>query len=197
MIASVQGVLAAKGKDHVIVDLGGVGLKVFVPTSSLDRLGSPGQKISLVTHLHVRENELALYGFASVEERELFELLLGVSGVGPRTALNMISALSPEVLREAIARGDVASLTRIPGIGKKVAERLVVDLRDKIGAAGARETVPFVGLTAAEAEVVAALTSLGYSVMEAQEAVRSLPDEKLELEEQLLLALRYLGGGRP
>ncbi len=195
MIASLRGLLAAKGANHVIVEVGGLGVKVFVPASLLDNLGDPGQEIYLATHLHVRENELALYGFPSAEGLELFEMLLRVSGIGPRTALNIMSFLSPETLKEAIAKGDVASLTHIPGIGKKTAERLVVDLRDKVGALFGVGAVPFLGITAAEAEVIAALTSLGYSVMEAQKAVRALPDEKMDLEEQVLYALRYLGGG--
>jgi len=195
MISSLRGLLAAKGTDHIVVEVGGVGIKVFVPTSLLDSLGDPGQEIYLATHLHVRENELALYGFTSAEGLELFEMLLRVSGIGPRTALSIMSFLATETLKEAIAKGDVASLTRIPGIGKKTAERLVVDLRDKVGAMIGAGATPFVGITAAEAEVIAALTTLGYSVMEAQGAVRALPDEKMDLEEQVLLALRYLGGG--
>lgn len=195
MIASVRGVLISKGKDHVVIEVGGLGLKVFVPTSLLEELRNPGQEVFLATHFHPRENEWSLYGFASREDLELFELLLGVTGVGPRTALNAMSVLAPETLRQAIAQGDVPSLIRIPGIGRKVAERLVVDLRDKVGALAARKEMAFVGLTAAEAEVIAGLTSLGYSVAEAEQAVRALPDEKLSLEEKMLAALRYLGRG--
>lgn len=193
MIASVRGMLAAKGNDHVIVEVGGIGLKVFAPASLLSKLGNIGQEVALSTHLVVRENDLALYGFASPEELRLFELLLRVSGVGPRTALNIMSFVSPETLKEAISRGDAAALGRIPGIGKKTAERLVLDLRGKFGAEFSQSATGFAGLTAAEAEVIAALTSLGYSVMEAQRAVRALPNEKLELEEQIRLALQYLG----
>jgi Holliday junction DNA helicase RuvA len=194
MIASVRGLLAAKGNDHVIIEVGGVGVKVFAPTSLLGRLGNTGQEVALSTHLAVRENDLSLYGFASPEELKLFELLLRVSGIGPRTALNIMSFVPPETLKEAISRGDAAALGRIPGIGKKTAERLVVDLRGKFGEF-AQSATGFTGLTAAESEVIAALTSLGYSVMEAQQAVRALPNEKLELEEQIRLALQYLGSG--
>jgi len=193
MIASVRGVLAAKGKDHIIVELGGLGLKVFVPVSFLDQ-AKIGQETSLVTHLHIRENEWSLYGFASTEELDLFEILLGVSGIGPRVALNAMSFLAPEALRQAIANGDVNSLIRVPGIGKKVAQRLVIDLQDKVGLPIGEEATPFAGITAAEAEVIAGLTSLGYSVMEAEQAVRALPDDVMSLEEKILLALRYLGG---
>ena len=192
MISSLRGMLAAKGNDHVIVEVGGVGIKVFAPASLLGRLANIGQEISLSTHLVVRENDLSLYGFASPEELKLFELLLRVSGVGPRTALNIMSFVAPETLKEAISRGDAAALGRIPGVGKKTAERVVVDLRGKFGDF-LQSGAAFAGLTAAEAEVIAALTSLGYSVMEAQRAVRALPNEKLDLEEQIRLALQYLG----
>jgi Holliday junction DNA helicase RuvA len=193
VIASLCGLLAAKGSDHVVVQVGGLGIKVFVPASFVGRLGNTGQEIALSTHLVVRENDLSLYGFASPDELRLFELLLRVSGIGPRTALNIMSAVSPETLKEAISRGDAAALGRIPGVGKKTAERLMLDLRGKFGAEFLQPSAGLGGLTAAEAEVIAALTSLGYSVMEAQRAVRTLPDEKLSLEEQLRLALQYLG----
>lgn len=191
MIASVRGVLAAKGKGQIVVETGGLGLRLLVPAHLLDQL-DPGQEVSLVTHLHMRENEWTLYGFATVEELELFELLMTVPGVGPRVALNLMSNLPPEALRQAIAQGDLDSLSRVPGIGRKIAQRLVLDLRDKIGATTG-VAAPFLGLTAAEAEVISGLTSLGYSVMEAEEAVRALPDTKLSLEEKLRLALSYLG----
>ena len=195
MIASLRGILARKGDDHIIVEVGGLGFGVFVPTSVIEGLGTLGMDISLATHLHVRQNELSLYGFASVEELELFELLLRVSGIGPRMALNAMSFLPLETLREAIASGDTATLIRIPGIGRKVAQRIVLDLRDKVGAALTSEGLGFKGITAAETEVIDGLTALGYSVAEAQEAVRALPDEKLSLEERMLRVLRYLGGG--
>ncbi len=194
MIAHVRGQLVAKGSDDVIVDVAGIGWRVFVPRNLLDHLKA-GEEVALVTHLVVREDELSLVGFGSQDELRVFEMLLRVSGIGPRTALNIMSFLSLEALRRAITSGDVANLARIPGIGRKTAERLVVDLRDKIGGVGATERIPFASLTAAEAEVMAALTTLGYSVAEAEQAVRALPDERLTVEERLRAALRYLGGG--
>ncbi len=194
MIARLRGQLVAKGADDVIVDMAGIGWRVLVPRNLLEHL-KVGDEVTLVTHLVVKENELSLVGFGSPDELRVFEMLLRVSGIGPRTALNIMSFLSLEALRQAIANGDVANLARIPGIGRKTAERLVVDLRDKIGGVGVTERVPFVGLTAAEAEVMAALTTLGYSVAEAEQAVRALPDERLTVEERLRAALRYLGGG--
>lgn len=194
MIASLRGSLARKGPDHIVVEIGGLGLKVFAPAPFIERLRAPGVEVSLATHLHVRESEMSLYGFATAEELELFELLLRVSGIGPRMALNAMSFLPPETLREAIAHGDTATLVRIPGIGPKVAQRLVIDLREKLGASLSPESVSFRGITAAEAEVIEGLTALGYSVNEAQEAARALPDEAISLEERILGALQYLGG---
>jgi Holliday junction DNA helicase RuvA len=190
MIASLSGVVAATGKDSVILRVGGVGFQVFVPQTLLNGLAGPGREVTLFTHLHVRENELSLYGCGSEEELKLFRLLLGVSGIGPRVALSILSFLPVDHLRAAIAQEDVTTLARVPGIGPKTAKKLVFDLKDKVGA----EAVPG-GLqpafTEADADLVAALTTLGYSVAEAQEAIRSLPREPLPLEERVRLALVY------
>jgi len=189
MISALRGRIAAKGESYVVVDVGGVGFKVFVPLSALDRLGGIGQETSLFTHMHVRENELALYGFGTADELQLFELLLGVSGIGPKVGLKIVSTMSAESLREAIATGNAAALMHIPGIGKKTAERVMVDLKDKLGVS--LEFVSYPALTHADAEVISALTSLGYSVTEAQAALRSLPQEELSLEDKVRLALQY------
>jgi Holliday junction DNA helicase RuvA len=189
MISALRGRIAAKGDNYAVLDVGGVGFKVFVPSSSLDQFGSVGQETSLFTHMHVRENELALYGFRSPDELQLFELLLGVSGIGPKVGLKIVSIMSVETLREAIATGDAAMLTRIPGIGKKIAERVMVDLKDKLGVS--LEFVSYPALTHADAEVISALTSLGYSIAEAQAALRSLPQQDLPLEDKVRLALQY------
>jgi len=189
MISSLRGRIAAKGDNYVVLDVGGVGFKVFAPSSALERSGAVGQEISLFTHLHVRENELALYGFGSPDELQLFELLLGVSGIGPKVGLKLVSILSVETLREAIASGDAATLTRIPGIGKKIAERVMMDLKDKLGVN--LEFVSYPALTHADAEVISALTSLGYSVSEAQAAQRSLPQGGFQLEDKVRLAQQY------
>lgn len=190
MIASLSGVIAATGKDFVIVQVGGVGFQVYVPQTFLDGLSGSGQEETLSTHLHVRENELTLYGFGSEEELALFRLLLSVSGIGPKVALSMLSFLPPDRLQAAIAQEDVAQLARVPGIGPKTAKKLVFDLKDKVAA----EVVPgepLPVLTEADADLIAALTSLGYSVAEAQEAMRALPREPLPLEERVRLALAY------
>ncbi len=189
MIASLQGRLAAKGEGSVIVDVAGVGFRVFVPTTWLDREPQIGHDTHLFTHLHVRENELALYGFGTVDELHLFEILLGLSGIGPKSALKILSSVSGEVLQDLTSRGDVLALARIPGIGKRTAERLMPYLKDRFGMA--TELASYPTFSHADSEVMAALTSLGYSVMEAQTAVRSLPKDPLALEERIRLALQY------
>ena len=190
MIASLSGELASAGQDYVVVKVGGVGFRLFVPQTVLEGLPGVGKEVTLFTHLHVRENALALYGFGSEEEEALFDLLLGVSGIGPKVALAILSSLPPDQLRTAIAQEDMATLARVPGIGPKTARKLCFDLRDKMAAElppGIPPSVP----TQADADLVAALTSLGYSLAEAQEALRALPREQLPLEERVRLALAY------
>jgi Holliday junction DNA helicase RuvA len=192
MLASLTGTLLALHDDSVIVQVQGVGFQVFVPQRTLESLGDRGQDVTLFTHLHVRENELALYGCQTVEELELFRILLGVSGIGPRVALSILSVLAPDELRLAIAQEDVTLLARVPGIGPKTARKLVFDLKDKVSAGLAAvgpRTGP--GLAAVDADLIAALTALGYSVTEAQEAIGALPREELPLEERVRLALAY------
>ena len=190
MIASLEGTLATVGKGFVVVRVGGVGFQVFIPKTLLDSLPGPGQELQLFTHLHVRENELTLYGFASEEELTLFRLLQTVSGIGPRAAMSILSNLPPDRLRLALAEEDEATLSRVPGVGPKTAKKLVFDLQDKIAA-----ELPGVGprptRTEADADLIAALTGLGYSVAEAQEAIRALPREPLPLEERVRLALAF------
>ena len=190
MIASLEGTVAATGRGFIIVSVRGVGFRVFVPQTLVESVGGPGHNVALFTHLHVRETELTLYGCSSEEELALFRLLLGVSGIGPKVALATLSSLPPDRLRVAIAEEDVATLARVPGIGPKTARKLVFDLRDKMAAElPGGEPRPI--LTQAEVDLMAALTGLGYSVSEAQEAIRSLPREPLPLEEQVRLALAY------
>jgi Holliday junction DNA helicase RuvA len=190
VIASLKGIVTTTGKDSVVILVGGVGFRVAVPQSVLDGLVQPGQDVTLYTHLHVRENELALYGFNSEEDLTLFRLLLGVSGIGPKVALSILSFLPADRLQSAIAQEDVAALARVPGIGPKTAKKLVFDLKDKI-AIEAMPGEPLPVLTVADADLIAALTTLGYSLAEAQEAIRALPHEPLPLEERVRLALVY------
>ena len=192
MIAGVKGTIEAIGNNWVIVDVGGISYQVFLPTSTLSTLGVVGQPAKLHTHLHVREDSLTLYGFGSARELALFETLITVSGIGPKLGLAMLSAMDVEQLTLTIASGDAAMLTVVPGIGKKTAERIVLELKDKIGSRWAAQDLEAVQ---GNSEVVAALISLGYSVAEATRAVASLPaSSDLNLEEKIKLSLKYFGG---
>jgi Holliday junction DNA helicase RuvA len=172
---------------QVVLDVGGVGY-LLQTTSSAARVSVPGEEVTLVTHLNVREDALTLYGFAESAERSMFELLLSVSGVGPKAALAIVSGYAPDQVRRAIATSDHALFTSISGIGKRTAERVVIDLKDKIGALPAAEepvmAAPAGGHTAARD----ALVGLGMSVNEAEAALRNV-DEELPVEERIRLAL--------
>jgi Holliday junction DNA helicase RuvA len=160
-----------------------------VPAATHDVAGV-GKIVDLFTHLHIRENEWTLYGLPSQEELELFELLLGVSGVGARTALAVLGAASPEQLRSAIAHEQAEILTRVPGIGPKTAKSIIFHLKDKVGIVTAGAQIAY--LSDADTEVIAALTGLGYSIVEAQTALASLPrDASQDVEERIRLALSY------
>ena len=173
-----------------MVDVGGVGLEVYVPVPLAAGL-SEGDEVHLYTYLHVRENELSLYGFAEPEERRLFRLLLNVSGIGPRVALSLLSAMSVTAIHRAIADEQPGLLSRVPGIGRKTAEKIVLELKDRIPELMAMpESAP--GLHAVDADVIEALVGLGYSVVEAQRAVQGLPPDVTDVSERLRLALSRL-----
>jgi Holliday junction DNA helicase RuvA len=176
-----------------VVQVSGLGFKVHVPTPLLEQEGKVGRFVELVTYLRVRENELSLYGFATEDELSLFELLMGVSGVGPKVAMATLSTVSPEALRQAVVREEKGILSRVPGIGPKTSRAIIFHLRDKLKAIGA-EAAPV--LSDRDAEVISALTSLGFSVVEAQTALQNLPsDEDVPLEERVRQALAYLAPG--
>jgi Holliday junction DNA helicase RuvA len=193
MIASLQGILESLGGDYSIINVGGVGFRVYMPTSVLSTLGKVGEEVRIHTHLHVTDDDISLYGFGSADELTLFETLIGVSGLGPRLALAMLSSLTVEQMTMAIATGSTDLLTTVPGIGRKMADRLVLELKDKVGA-GLIAT-PAAQVAQENTDVLAALTSLGYSVAEASRAVATLPPASdLSVEERVKLALQYLGG---
>lgn len=198
MIASLRGNLLATGTDYAIIDTGGVGFQIFVPRPVLEGLGQIGNTVQVYTYLHVREDALVLYGFASLEQRVFFETLIGVTGVGPRMALGLLSAAPLEQIQLAIASENIAILSQVPGIGKKTAARLVLELKGKLDLSKLPTTIAAATTPAASAinaDLQEVLTSLGYSAMEAQSAVSSLPaDAPPDLEERLRLALRYFGG---
>ena len=191
MIASLQGTVLKRGAEHVVVGVGGVGVLVFVPRSVLEDT-AVNQSIFLHTHLIVRETELTLYGFKHEDELQLFEVLLGVKGIGPKVGVAIISTLSPELLKSAIVREETAVLQRVPGIGKKTAERIMFDLRDKLDfTAGADTAVSLV--TDSDAEVIEFLTALGFSIIEAQTALQKIPRDIKNVDERVQSALQLLG----
>ena len=192
MIASLEGIIDAVSKDSLIVNVNGIGFKVAVTTSVLSEMGITGREVKLYTHFHVREDDMSLFGFGSLDELKLFETLISVSGLGPKTGMAMLSAMSADQVAMAIASGSVEILTTIPGIGKKTADRLILELKDKVG--GVMISTPAGRAAQENADVVTALVSLGYSVPETTKAVSALPTgKKLSLEEKVKLALQYLG----
>jgi Holliday junction DNA helicase RuvA len=185
MIAFVEGTLAEKGADRVVVAVNGTGYEVLVPALTLAKLPPPGRRARLFTRLQVRDDGMVLYGFASADERSVFDLLITVSGVGPKVALAILSILGPDALRRAVVAGDVDAITLAPGVGKKVAGRVVLDLKDKVGASV--ETTS----SGPVAEVREALLSLGLTAQEAREAMAGLtPDGDRSVEDLLRDALR-------
>jgi Holliday junction DNA helicase RuvA len=185
VIAAVRGTVIAREADHVVVEVRGVGYKIFVPRQP------SSDEVLLHTHQVVREDVLALYGFETREELALFELLIGVSGVGPKAAIAILSVARPSQVAAAIASGDAVALSRAPGVGKKTAERLIVDLRSKIGKVGADGARDVLG---SDDDAQAALVALGYTAAEASAALEGVPPrDRATTEERLAAALRSSG----
>lgn len=197
MIALLRGTLAYKSIDHVIIDVSGVGYRLFIPLSTFYSLPETGE-ISLYTHTHVREDALLLYGFLTLEEKELFVTLIGISGIGPKLAVNILSHSPVAELKNAIATSDVKRLSGLPGIGKKTAERLVLELKDKIepvATATGNQTSPAGSPSAKDLinDVISALVNLGYKENQARKVLENMelaPD--VPMEEALKGALKVL-----
>lgn len=190
MIARLRGMVLSVKSPQVVVDAGGVGYRVTCVPSVLDTI-DVGRPADIHTHLIVREDGWQLFGFASEEEVELFQMLLGVSGIGPRTALAVLSRLTPAAFRNAVARQQLDVMSRVPGVGKKTAEKIIFALKDKLGGL---DLAPASPLSAMDTEIISALTALGYSIAEAQGALASIPrNEPLDLEEKIRRALAYFG----
>ena len=190
MIASIHGkVLECDEADSLVVGVGGVGLLVYTTAQILEHL-RPGDEINLFTYLVVREGSLTLYGYETPEERSLFEMLLGVNGVGPRLALAVLSSLSIDTIRRAIVHEQPEVFSRVSGVGKKTAQKILLHLQDKIQMVSGVEAAAVV--SDVDAEVISALTALGYSIIESQAAVQSVPrDAPDNVEDRLRLALQY------
>jgi Holliday junction DNA helicase RuvA len=189
MIGALRGTLRRKDTTGLIVDVGGVGYKVIVPLSTFYELPAAGAEVDLRIHMHVRDVALELYGFASATEQALFEALIGISGIGPKLAVTVLSGMEVDILIRAIANADIARLTAIPGVGKKTAERMALELKEKVvkimpteltGPAGVRE------------DVLSALLNLGYKRPHAEAALAQLADDVSEFEELLRRSLRAL-----
>lgn len=192
MIAGLKGQIEAILSDALLVDVGGVVYKVNTTATTLADVGEPGDTVRLHTHLFVREDQLTLYGFAAQDERTHFETLIGITGVGPRLACTILSKMRPDALAVAIANEDADLLATVPGVGRKTASRLILELRGKLVAAAS----PVGALPAPDAEVIEALRSLGYTVAEAHAAaVRTGGDDSRPVEERVVAALRELAPG--
>ncbi len=189
MIATLNGEITQIEDNALVLEVGGVGLRVFVPAPLRGRM-KVGEAAFLFTHLVVREDALTLYGFESQADRDLFHLLLGVDGVGPKVALSVLSTLTLDAIQRAVFAEEGEILGRVPGVGKKTAQKIALHLKDKLKPTDALAKVA--AMADYDSEVLAALTALGYSVVEAQSAIQSLPkDAPKDVEERLRLALGY------
>jgi holliday junction DNA helicase RuvA len=192
MIATLRGEITQIEENGIILETGGIGLRVFVPKPLRERLKT-GETIFLFTHLVVREDDWKLYGFETQADRELFIILLGVDGVGPRTALGVLSTLNLDTIQRAVFSDEPDLLSRVPGVGKKTAQKMMLYLHDRLKPVSGLEKIA--SMTDSDSEVLAALTALGYSVVEAQAAIQSLPKGAPEdVEERLRLALQQFRG---
>jgi Holliday junction DNA helicase RuvA len=195
MIAYIEGTIQSTGTQHVIVVVNNIGYKVHVLQSLLFTAGV-GTTAALHTHQHVREDALELYGFERPEELKMFEALIGISGVGPKTALGILSITTPEQLRTAVASGNIGLLTKVSGVGRKTAERLVLELKDTFAVEEKARGEKASTLYESDLEVIDALESLGYSRTEARQAIEALPKDVTETEARLKAALKSLGNGK-
>jgi Holliday junction DNA helicase RuvA len=194
MIGRISGILAHKGPAEVTVDVGGVGYQIFIPLSVFYRLPELGEKVSLHTHTHLREDALQLFGFLEPEEKQVFLLLNSVAGIGPKLAVTVLSGIPAEELARALKEGDQARLLSIPGVGKKLAERMIVELRDKAVALPDTEYAAGGGTDGSQVarDAVSALVNLGYRRPEAEKCVREIAKKEGTLADVLKEALRQL-----
>jgi Holliday junction DNA helicase RuvA len=197
MIASLTGILKSKNPTEILIDVNGVGYSVTIPLSTYEKLGEVGSNLTLLTHLHVREDAMQLFGFASPDERFFFKLLITVNGIGPKIAQGVLSGITVAELKQHIAHENISALTAIPGVGRKTAERLIIELRDKIGKMDtvSSGSIPLQGEDGdLRQEALLALTSLGYNRPIAEKALRQVfmetKGEKLSLQDLIKRALR-------
>ena len=197
MFAYIKGILDTKQNNYVIIDVQGLGYKIFMPSNSIENLGEVGQIVKVYTYYYVREDNISLYGFSSNEELRMFELLLSVSGVGAKSGVAMLSEISPSKFALAVITDDVSSLTKISGVGKKTAARIILELKDKLKTEQALEKEEEINIQIKDngkvEEAIAALQVLGYTKREIEKALVKIEVDNLELEEIIKTALKYLG----
>ncbi len=190
MIAQIRGKIEAKKDKYIIVETGGIGYKVNVSSETLKRLPKLGEEVKLFTHLAVREDAMELYGFADAGELEFFELLIGISGIGPKSAIAILSLAPVETLKKAVSANDTSYLTKVSGIGRKSAEKIVFELKDKLGALeGGGSGVNL----KEESDAIEALRALGYTTAESRDALKKVPPEILTTSQKVKEALKVLG----
>jgi len=194
MIGQLRGALIDKRPNQVVIDVGGVGYQVQIPLSTFAALGALHAETTLLIHTHLREDQIALYGFLTARERQCFELLISASGVGPSLALKILSGMSLDELVPAIRKGDVVQLKRIPGVGQKTAERMVVELRDKLAAIDVSESGKPVTRSQVESDVTSALVNLGYDARAVERTLELVRGQGSDFDALLKAALQKLGG---
>ena len=193
MIGSLRGKLTEKRPNQILIEVGGVGYQVLIPLSTFAGLGALHEEINVLVHTHVREDQFSLYGFLTAREKQCFELLISASGVGPSLALKILSGMGLEQLIPAIRKGDIAQLVRIPGVGRKTAERVVLELRDKLAAVDVPETGKPATRSQMESDVASALVNLGYDERSVERAIEKSRAGAADFEELLRAALQLLG----
>ena len=196
MFAYIKGVLETKQNNYVVIDVQGIGYKVFMPSNSIDNLGELGETVKVFTYYYVREDNISLYGFSTNEELRMFELLISVSGVGAKSGIAMLSEITPSEFAISVITNDVARLTKIPGVGKKTAERMILELKDKLKTEQAIEAKEEIKSVIVEdekvTEAISALQVLGYNKREIEKVFEKMDTKGLELEEIIKLGLKYL-----
>lgn len=196
MYLYIKGSLEIKTKGYIVVECSGIGYKIFMSDKSIDEIGNIGDNIKVYTHYHVREDEISLYGFKTEEELRMFELLLSVSGVGAKSAIAMLSEINPSSFALAVISDDVSKLVKIPGVGKKTAARIILELKDKLKTENAIDKTEEIDATIESetnaSEAIAALQVLGYNKREVEKVLEKIDIKNLELEEIIKQALKYL-----
>ncbi len=189
MIAHVEGTIIFRGNRYIILDVGGLGYRIFLTKQTLGSVPEKGKPMELFTHQYIREELMELYGFRTLAELEFFEALVAISGIGPKSALSIMGVAPLDTLKRAIAAGEITHLVKVSGVGKKIAEKVIIELRDKLSAGGIESDAYF----AADADALEALIMLGYTKQEAREVLRKVPENITDVEKRIAEALRILG----